>query len=431
MKRAMKFLSNLIMCAAIMFSAPVSAATNLPAGGDIGEFGAWTTEHNLESFTTDISRDLTEFQAGFQNQQLVKDYVPIEAKAGLAFMNAMSWVAEILDGSLVRFVVIFIIIAYIFWAMFETYQMMTTKSNVRDLAKSVIKKGATIAIWIIILQFGPARVFMWIMGPIITVGTYLSDFILNTIADVAGVDLPDTCTAIREYTAAHTPTRMLIDANAAADMMCVPTRLSGFFYTAIAAGFKWMLAGIGHSAFSFVIGVAFVVLFVYNAFKFAFIALGVIADLFLAVIMLPFTAIAETVGKTSYKGIAGTIFNGFLGLFKVESLSAQIQRFINAALYFVSLSIVVALCAALLSGIIDMNMAAQVPSLKDDNFMVVLLSGILVAYLANHAMDIAKKIGGSIDDSMGQKIKTEATRLWNNAYGEYKKWKKIIKENKK
>ena len=75
--------------------------------------------------------------------------------------------------------------------------------------------------------------------------------------------------------------------------------------------------------------------------------------------------------------------------------------------------------------------ATQVPSLKDDNFMVVLLSGILVAYLANHAMDIAKKIGGSIDDSMGQKIKSEGTRLWNNAYGEYKKLKKIIKENKK
>ena len=46
-------------------------------------------------------------------------------------------------------------------------------------------------------------------------------------------------------------------------------------------------------------------------------------------------------------------------------------------------------------------------------------------------MDIAKKSGGSIDDSMGQKIKSEGTRLWNNAYGEYKKWKKIIKENKK
>ena len=66
-----------------MFSAPTFAATNLPAGGDIGEFGAWTTEHNLKSFTNDMSRDLTEFQAGFQNQQLVKDYVPIEAKAGI------------------------------------------------------------------------------------------------------------------------------------------------------------------------------------------------------------------------------------------------------------------------------------------------------------------------------------------------------------
>ncbi len=429
MNHIVRFLSKIILCAALMFCTPLHAASNIPTTGDIGEYGAWTTQHNLDLVTNNLTTDLTEFQSGFESKQLVKNYVPIEAKVGMAFMNALSLVGEILDSSLVRFVVIFIIAAYIFWIMFDTYQMMTTKSNVRDLVKSIVKRGITIAIWIIILEMGPARVFMWVMGPIIMVGTYLSDLILNSVAGIAGVSLPDTCGAIREYAAAHTSTRMLVDANAAADMMCVPTRLSGFFYTAVAAGFKWMIAGIGHSAFTFVVGAVFVVIFTYNAFKFAFMALGVIADLFMSVLMLPFTAIAETVGKTSYKGIAGTIFNGFLGLFKVESLSAQIQRFINAALYFVSLSIVVALCAGLLSGTISTNMASDIPTLEHGDFMITLLTGALVAYLANRAGEIAKNLGGSINDSFGTQFKKDVARVWNDTYTTVKKFAEIVRKD--
>ncbi len=431
MMRITKFLMNIIMCACFAIAAPAFADSNLPGDRErIGDYGAWTTEYNRGAITDQMTRELTDFQAGFQRTQLVDDYVPIEAKAGLAFMSAMSLVGEMLDSSLVRFAVLFILIAYIFWAMFETYNMMTTKSDVRGLAESLVKRGATIAIWIIILKFGPAHLFMLIVGPIITIGTYLSDFILNSVADISGITLPDTCDAIRTYAAAHTPARMLIDANAAADIMCVPTRMSGFFYSAIALGFKWMIAGIGHSAFSFLIGLAFVILFVWAAFRFAFIALGVIADLFLGILMLPFTAIAETVGQTSYKGIAGTILNGFLGLFKVESISEQISRFIKAAVYFVSLSLVVGLCAGLVSGLIDTNLASQVPSLNNSDFFVVLLTGFLIKYMVTKADEIAGQIGGKIDDSVGQKVKADATRLWNNAYGEYQKWRKIIKNEK-
>ena len=303
----------------MMGGAAHGAAANLPAG-DVGDFGAWTTAHNLELFTTDITRDMTQFQDSFQQNVLVKNYVPVEAKVGLAFMGAMSLIGDVLENSLVRFVVIFLIGAYAFWVMFEAYQMMRDGQNVQKLWSDILKKGVLISIWILILEQGPAQLFMWIMGPVVSVGTYLSDLILNAVSGAAGAALPDTCAAIHNYVATNAPTNMLMDAGSAADLLCVPTRLSGFFYTAVAAGWKWMLAGIGHSMFTFIIGVAFIIIFLINIWKFALMALGVIADLFLAIFMLPFTAIAETVGKTSYKGIAGTIFNGFLGLFKTESL---------------------------------------------------------------------------------------------------------------
>lgn len=429
MKNYIKFLSRILMCAitvCALLGGASYGASNIPMG-DVGDHGTWATAHNRDEFTTKISTDLAKFQDSAQKVQLVQNYVPIEAKAGLAFMNALSLVGEVLDNSLVRFVIIFLIVAYIFWIMFEAYQMMTSGKSARDLTENIIKKGAVLAIWILILRAGPAQIFMWVMGPIITVGTYMSDLILNAVASAAGAQIPDTCAAIGAYAETHTSARMLLDANAAADILCVPTRLSGFFYTAVAAGFKWMMAGIGTSAFTFLVGVAFIILFVYNAFKFAFIALGVIADMFLAVLMLPFTAIAETIGKTSYKGIAGDIFNGFLGLFKVESLSTQIQRFINAAIYFVSLSIVVALCAALLSGVVDANLAADVPSLTNINFIMTLLTGALVAYLANRADEIAKSLGGNINAGFGDQVKSDLTKLWNKTYATGKEWIKIIR----
>lgn len=406
-----------------------AASSNLPFT-EVADYGDWINETNMAEYRNAISNDMTQFQSEFQAKQLLPDYVPIEAKIGVALMNGLSLVADMLDSSLVRFAIIFMIVAYMFWIMFEAYNMMTKGSSAMELGVNLVKKGAVIAIWSIILVQGPTQVFMWVMGPIISVSTYMSDLILNAVANSAGASLPDTCTAIRDYVAANVSETMVIDAKAAADMICVPTRLSGFFTTAVAAGWKWMIAGIGTSAFTTLVGAAFIVVFIYNAFKFTLMGLGVIMDLFLAVIMLPFTAIAETVKSTSYKGIVGDIFNGFLGLFKPESLSRQIQRFIEAAVYFVSLSIVIALCAALLSGTVDADLAAQVPTLENSGFIVTLLTGALVAYLANQSDKIASNLGGKINDSFGKQFGSDVKKLWDNIYGRSKEIVKMIREKK-
>ncbi len=426
-----KLFSKLIVCViGICLTAGAFGATNLPtAGGDIGDFGTWATEHNRDVFVGDMERDLSEFQAGFQSQ-VVENYVPIEAKVGMAFMNGMALVGRILDATLVRFMIIFIIIVYAFWIAFEAYQLINGTAEVRKTIEGIIKKGGMIIIWTIVLEFGAAQIFMWVMGPIITIGTYMSDLILNAVTGYVGVSLPDTCAVIREYAAVHAAADGLIDADAAANLMCVPTRLSGFFYTGVAVGFKWMAIGIGTSAFTFLIGVAFVVLFIMNIWKFALIALGVIADLFLGIFMLPFTALTETIGKTSYKGIAGDIFNGFLGLFSAESLSKQIGRFIKAAIYFVSLSIVVAVCAAIMSGVIDADTVSHVPTMRDTGFIVLLMIAALVWYLADKAESLAKDLGGEIDASMGQKVRQDVVNMSKAAYGKYKEVRKLIKESK-
>lgn len=428
-----KIFSKIIICivSAFLILPGAYGESNIPGtAGDIGDDGIWVTEHNIDAFKTDLSNDINYFQSGFQNQ-LVSDYVPVEAKIGLAFMNAMTFIGRILDSSLVRFVTIFILAAFMFWIGFEAYQMITGQVDVKKSIEEIVKKGFLISIWLFVIHYGPAKIFMFVAGPIITVGTYMSDLILNAVTTTAGASLPDTCGAIRQYATTHISPDAIIDATAAADIMCVPTRLSGFFYTAVAAGWKWMLAGIGTSMFTFIIGVTFIIIFMINIWKFALMALGVIADLFLTIFMLPFTAIAETIGKTSYKGIAGTIFNGFLELFKTENLTTQITRFINAAIYFVSMSIIIAVCAAILSGVIDTNLASQVPTIDNDGFMITLIIGCLVAYLADKVTKIAKDLGGSVDDSLGQKFGKDITRLAQNIRTQAQKYWKLYKESKK
>ena len=386
----------------------------------------WANSHNQTLFINNLTDDISAFQNEFQNKVLVKDYVPIEAKVGRAFIGAFSMIGEVLERSLVRFVSIFLVLLFAFWISFEGYQLATTGGDVRKTVESAIRKAILIGIWIFVLEQGPAQLFMWIMGPIISIGTHLSDLILNSVTTSAGAALPDTCAAIHNYVAANHTGREIIDATQTANLLCVPTRLSGFFYTAVAAGWQWMKAGIGHSAFTFSVGVFFVVMFIYNIWKFALMALSVIADLFLGILMLPFTAIAMTFGDTedktyfgekgatSYAGIAGQIFNQFLKLFTTETLSKQVNRFIQAMLYFVSLSVVVALCAALLSSVVDANLAASVPTLENQSFITTLIVGCLVAYLAGRAGELAKNLGGSIDESFGKQVGDDIKKIWGN-----------------
>ena len=432
MKTLRKILSgiSIVILAVGLVSSAFGASVNLPMG-DIGDYGTWATENNREKFTTQLSSDVEQFHGDFQ-KQLVRDFVPIEAKIGLAFMNALSFISDVLDSALVRFVILFMFIAFAFWIIFETYNMMQSgKGDIQKHLTEIVKKGTMIAIWVIILRFDPAKIFMWIMGPIVSIGTYVSDLILGAVAQSAGADLPDTCAAIREYAIAHTSANNIVDAMAAADMLCVPTRMSGFCYTAIAAGWKWITAGIGTSAFSVIGGIIFIYIFIKLAWKFAFMALGVIADLFLGVMMLPFTALTQTVGGTSYKGMAGNIFNQFLGIFNAESLDKQIERFVQSALYFVSLSIVVAFCAALMSGVVDTDLSARVPNLNPGGFLETALVVALTWWFASRGMEIAGNLGGKITTKVGDQMRGDITTLWNKTSGAAKDWWKIIRSGKK
>ena len=425
LKNICKFLSILLV--AFTCNVSVAATANIP-NGNIGDYGSWATKENHEMLMSAMKEDFNNFEPQIAKNQIMDDYVPVEAKVGMAFMNAMTHVGAVLDSALVRFAVIFILIMYAFWIGFEAYMSISQGQDIQKLGKDILIKSIKIVFWIILIRLGPAKLFMTIMMPLLWIGTHSADLILNAVASVTGAQLPDTCAAIHNYVVANAAPGMLLDPHAAANIMCLPTRLSGFFTAGVVAGWKWMVAGLGVSAFSFILGLGMIVLFLINAWKFTLMALGVIADLFIG-------AISETVSHTSYKGIAGNVYNSFTGIFKTESLKSQFDRFISATIYFVVLSVVIAVCVALLSGVITTDTATQIPSLKNTGFLPILLTAILVGYLANRADQIAKDWGGSVSGTFGQKFAQRFTNdvktVVKDTYETGKKWVKIIREESK
>ena len=414
---------------ALTFVMPTATFAEEPEH-DVGDYGNWLTENNKNKINAKSKQDLKNFSINFDKNftrtRINENYVPVEAKIGVAFMNAMSSMGKILDNSLGRFAIIFIIVAYAFWVFFEAYNLITGNSNTKKTAEAIVKKGALISVWLLILNMGVARIFMMIMGPVLDLGSYISRMILNAISSTVNTNLPDTCAAIKVYASQNIPTDLIIDPEFAASILCIPVQMTTFLYSGIYVGLDWMIS---INPFSIFLGAVFVVLFIYNIWKFALVAIGVIADLFLGVFMLPFTAITETVGKTSYKGLAGEIFNGFLGLFKTENLQTQIQRFINATLYFISLSIVVAVCAALFSSTVDFNALNDSPSVSDAGFLTCLLVSFLTLYLLRKSSEIAAGIGGKIDYELGTRIGQDTNKLWKIGSGWAKKgWTKWVKK---
>ncbi len=424
-KRICKFLLAFVFVLNLSGGAFAAANFGIP---DIGDYGTWATDANRKMVVEGLTNDINKF-APDTTKQLLPNYVPLEAKVGMAFVNALSHVAHIIDNALARFAIIFIILMYVFWIMGEAYSNMQKGWDVHKLGKEIMIKTLKVIFWIMVLDFGPAKIFMMLMTPIMLVGTYTADAILNGVSGIVGVQLPDTCAAINTYVSSHISSSAVIDANAAANIMCLPTRLSGYFSSGVALGWEYIKQSIGTSAFLFILGVAFIIMFIVNAWKFTFMAFGVIADLFLAIIMLPFTAVAETVTKTSYKGIPGTVYNAFTGLFKSESLKAQISRVVSAAIYFIVLAVVIAVCVALMSGFVGVNSTTMAPELKDVGVMPMLITGFLVWYLASRADEIAKDWGGSVKDEFGKKLRSDVETLAKNIASTSKKIWNTIKES--
>lgn len=410
-----KFLRRLLICVfcATAFVGVSYAAGNVP-NGDVGEYGNWLTVDNATKYNTSLSGDAESFQQTFQTNLHSSEFVPVEVKLGLIFMKALSSIDYVLQISLVRFVIWFLFIMYAFWIALEAYRMIRESSDYKTVLYDVFIKGLTIAVWVIVLEIGPAKLFTMIISPIMSLGVYLSDFILGAVAQTYNVTIPDTCATIHQYVDTHNSTQMLINADAAANIMCLPARLSVYFYHATASAFEWMINGFGHSATMVIVGLVCAIMFIGCIFKYAFMTLGVVADLFLTLLMLPFTAIAESMPGSKETNYAGQIFSGLLKVFNTKKLSDVISVFINATIYFVSLAIVIAICAALLTNIVSIN---SVNTYTVGSAMTVILCGALVFYLGGKADELAKQIGGKINNSFGKQLESDTKTLWGNIKG--------------
>ena len=424
--RFYKFILKTIICILCVLCVHTAsfAISNIPLG-DIGAYGNWITQDNMDKYNTEASGDMSSFQGKFQTKLHSTEFIPVEVQLGLVFMQALSSLDYFLQLSLVRFTVLFLFFMYALWVGIEAYKLIRESTDYKQVLYTIFEKGFKIVVWVIVLEVGPSKIFTTIITPIISVGTYLSNFILNVVSQqLYDLDIPDTCTAIHNYVDAHN-TNMLVNPDTAANIMCLPARLSVYFYHATASAWQLMINGFGNDATAVVVGGVCVVLFIKCIFKYAFMTLGVVADLFLTLLMLPFTAVAESMPSTNEKGYIGQIFSGFLKIFNTKKLSDVISVFINAAIYFISLAIIIAICAALLSNIIyiSSNNMYDIGSA-----MTTILCGALVLYLADKIDDLAKSIGGSIDNSFGKQLQNDSKTLLKNTkdFGGklYKAWVK-------
>lgn len=413
--RIYKFISKILICVlCVLFLHSSSfAAGNVPLG-DVGEYGNWITADNMNKYNENLSNDIKNFQQTFQENVHSTSFVPIETKLGLVFMKALSSIDYVLKISLVRFTVLFLFIMYAFWIGLEAYRLIRESSDYKTVLYDIFIKGITIVVWVIVLDYGPAKIFTMLITPIISVGVYFSDFILDSVAQTYNVDIPDTCAAIHQYVNANTSETLLVEPDAAANIMCLPARLSVYFYHATASALEWMINGFGNSPTMVVVGAVCVVMFIGCIFKYAFMTLGIVANLFLTLLMLPFTAIAESMPTTKETNYAGQIFSGLLKVFNTKKLSEVISIFINAAIYFVSLAVIIAICAALLTNIVSIssNNTYHVGSA-----MTTILCGSLIFYLAGQTEKLAGDIGGKIDNSFGQKLSNDTKTLWGDIKG--------------
>lgn len=408
----MKILKHLFICilctCCLCFTS--FADSNLPFG-DVGEGGNWLIKDNIDIVNTNMGDDMKSFQNKFNTNLQSSNFVPLEAKIGLAFMKALSSIDYVLQLSLVRFMIIFLFFMYAFWIGLEAYKMIRESTDYKTVLYDIFKKGIIIVVWAMVLDYGPAKIFTMIITPIISFGTYLSNFILSSVAETYNVKIYDTCATIQNYVAANSSDKMLINPETAANIMCLPARLSVYFYHAIGLGFNWIINGFGKSATAVVMGIVSIFVFAKCILKYAFMTLGIVADLFLTLLMLPFTALAEAMPTTKESNYAGQIFSGLLKVFNTKKLSEVIGVFVNTAIYFVSLSLVIAVAASLLSYIIrtDQNNTYVVASA-----MTTILCGWLILHILGEADKLAETIGGKIDNSFGKKLVEDTKNLWSS-----------------
>ena len=329
-------------------------------------------------------------------QQVEVGLYSADTKINMAFMNSMSRVSIAIYDVFIPFMNAMIIALFILWLYMESWAMwgFGGDNDYWGLGMRITKKVVTVIIWMWILNHNPMQLFLWFATPIISLAAGMSDSIINTTASITGMNVSEiSCDTI--YRTVARQADMLVDKDYVASILCMTHRIGGLMYEYVGAGIKWVIEGIGSSFWTFLVGLAFIGIFTYNIWKFSINVMGAVIDLFFVLIFLPFTAMNECFsGDTKYNGMWKPIWDGFVNFIKGSPLKSQVMKFINAAIYFIVLAVISAICIGLLSAI---N-----PSYAGDS-MSVLLVGILVSYLLSKADEFAKTMG-AVDTEWGDKI---------------------------
>ncbi len=297
--RILKFFSRFIICVLCVFAlhTAFAAETNLPT---VGDYGNWLTEENISLYRNKLSNNLEQVKANVDSTIHSSTFVPIEARIGLMLMKALSAIAYLLQASLVEFIVIFLLAMYAFWIGLESYKIMRESGNVKEFIYTIIKQGFIIVIWVLVLEYGPNKIFSDIVEPILAFGRYFSEGILTTVAGTYNTTMSTNCDAIHTYinqnqslsfiTNGSQDVALLLNPDASANIMCLPAQMSSFFYNAISTSLGWIIKGFTSSLSLLLIGCISVYIFIKCIFKYAFMTIGIVADLFLTLLKLPFTA---------------------------------------------------------------------------------------------------------------------------------------------
>ena len=117
-------------------------------------------------------------------------------------------------------------------------------------------------------------------------------------------------------------------------------------------------------------------------------------------------------------------------IFKAEKLEKQINRVIKAALYFVCLAVAIGVSLALLTFVIDPSTGQISSQMNMDGIggiIVLILTLLLVCYMAEKAEGLAKKWGGEIDGGFGTQVQKDVTKLWEISKARWKQLKNLKK----
>ncbi len=350
------------------------------------------------------------------------NYIPVEIRLGSIIIDGFGFINEMLYPFFANLLTTLLIIFLAFWLSGEAYQMINSGKTSLTNGTTIVKKIFLVIIWTAIIQSNPAQVFAYIMGPIIQMGSNITDFIITAMT---GMPLDNTCDNIHRMVQNNTDTSFLqyplLSPEAKANILCLTARISKLYTQFIVLGFKWMGQGLLLQPLTFLIGLTLVIMFIYIGFKFMLETIGIIIDLIIALLLLPFCAIKECFsGGISYKGLEGIpqqLFGSIVSIFSFGDYKGLITKILKSVLYFWILAIIIGICYEMMAYTLNLNPnildSATLPSQGDMGFMTILLAGILTCYLIKKAPEYAKTMGGAFDSPTGESLKSETKKLYD------------------